>query len=348
MMLGVKGFGLVKRQRGVALITAMLVVSIATLTAVSLASRQTLDVRRTSNIIEIDQAYLYTLGIETVAKALLLKYTEKFKYDDPSELKPFNYPVENGVVEGQIVDLESRFNINNLIDNNGEPVQVEKDRLRRLIDIVAARLGETGVASDSMVTAVLDWLDENQESRFPGGAEDGEYLSKEPPYRAANRMIASTSELFLVEGFTPELLRGKTIEDEFVPGLLSYVAALPDRNTTISVNSMTRELLMAMSQHIDDSNVDQLFAERPFKDVNAFKGQVAIKDIKDAITDQNEKTRFEQEDLKGLDVQSSYLLVDASATVGRSRIRLNSIIYRDTAARGEILTISRAQGTDGI
>ncbi|MDH5218580.1 MAG: type II secretion system protein GspK, partial [Gammaproteobacteria bacterium] len=76
-----------------------------------------------------------------------------------------------------------------------------------------------------------------------------------------------------------------------------------------------------------------------------FKDQPEMKNIKDAITDQNEKTRFE-EDLKGLDVQSSYFLVDASATVGRSRIRLNSIIYRRTS--GEMLTISRAQGTNGI
>ena len=347
--MSIKSLATGRRQAGVALITAMLVVSLATLTAVSLASRQTLDVRRTSNIIEIDQAYLYALGIETVAKELLLKYTQAKKFDDPELMfVPYTFPVDNGVVGGKLLDLEARFNINNLLDKDGKRIDVEAERFRRLIDIVAARLGVTGVASDSMVTAVLDWLDEDQELRFPGGAEDGEYLGKDQPYRAANRMMASTTELSLVEGFSRELLIGKKVDEEFVPGLLNYVAALPGRGTTISVNTMGRELLMAMSSHIDDSNVDQLLADKPFEDITNFKTQTGIKDIADAINDKNEKKRFEQEELSGLDVQSSYFLVDADAKVGRSHLKLNSIIYRDTAARGEVLTVSRAQGTNGI
>jgi general secretion pathway protein K len=337
-------------QRGVALITAMLVVSIATLTAVSLASRQNLDIRRTANIMEIDQAYLYTLGIETVAKELLLKYTKVGNhYDDPELMfVPYTFPVENGVVNGVLVDLESKFNVNNLLDEKGKQVDIEVDRFRRLIDIVARRLDENTVSSDNLVKAVLDWLDPDQEIRFPGGAEDGEYLSKEQPYRAGNRMMASASELFLVEGFSQDLLRGKTIEEEFVPGLLNYVTALPNRGTTLSLNTIKPEVLMAISPYIDESNVEQLLAEQPFKDVNAFREQDKIKEIADGINDKDEKKYFQQEELSGFDVESSFFLVDAEATVGRSTAKLNSIIYRDTGGRGELLTISRAQGTDGI
>lgn len=338
-----------KKQRGVALITAMLVVSIATLTAVSLASRQTLDIRRTSNIVEIDQAYLYALGIETVAKELLLKYTTSGNnYDDPELLfVPYTFPVENGVVNGNLVDLEARFNINNLLDDKGKEIPLEVDRFRRLIDIVAQRLGEDAASSDNLVKAVLDWLDADQEVRFPGGAEDGEYLGKEPPYRAANRMMVSTTELGLIEGFSQELLRGKTIEEEFVPGLLNYVTALPLRGTTLSLNTMENELLMALSPHIDANNVTQLLANKPFKDVSEFKNQEELKTIKDSIKDPDEKKNFDN-DLTGLDVQSSYFLVNANAQVGRSNSILNSIIYRDTGGRGEVLTVSRAQGIDGI
>ena len=43
-------------QRGVALITALLVIALVTAAAVAMASRQQLDIRRTANILQRDQA----------------------------------------------------------------------------------------------------------------------------------------------------------------------------------------------------------------------------------------------------------------------------------------------------
>ena len=47
-----------ERQRGVALITALLVVALATVAAVAMATRQQLDIRRTGNLLHGEQAYL--------------------------------------------------------------------------------------------------------------------------------------------------------------------------------------------------------------------------------------------------------------------------------------------------
>lgn len=58
------------KQTGVALITAMLVVALASVAAVAMTSRQQLDIRRTGNILHADQAYLYALGGELWAKDL--------------------------------------------------------------------------------------------------------------------------------------------------------------------------------------------------------------------------------------------------------------------------------------
>ena len=46
-----------RQQRGVALITALLITAIATIAAVAMASRQQIDIRRTGNIIDIDRAW---------------------------------------------------------------------------------------------------------------------------------------------------------------------------------------------------------------------------------------------------------------------------------------------------
>ena len=46
----------------------------------------------------------------------------------------------------------------------------------------------------------VDWLDEDIDPRPNSGAEDDYYMLQNPPYRAANRLMASASELRLVKG----------------------------------------------------------------------------------------------------------------------------------------------------
>ena len=61
------------KQSGAALITAILITAIATIAAVSMASRQHLDIRRTTNVIESSQAYLFALGAEEWGKQVLVR-----------------------------------------------------------------------------------------------------------------------------------------------------------------------------------------------------------------------------------------------------------------------------------
>ncbi len=50
-------------QRGVALITALLVIALVTVAAVAMASRQQIDIRRRANITDADQAHWLSLGL---------------------------------------------------------------------------------------------------------------------------------------------------------------------------------------------------------------------------------------------------------------------------------------------
>ena len=59
------------RQRGVAIITALLIVAIATTVSISISTRLQLDVRRTGNVVAGDQAYLYTLAAESWSQRIL-------------------------------------------------------------------------------------------------------------------------------------------------------------------------------------------------------------------------------------------------------------------------------------
>ena len=51
-----------KKQNGVAIIVALLVVSLATVLAVSLVKHLNYDIRRTENILRLDQANLYNVN----------------------------------------------------------------------------------------------------------------------------------------------------------------------------------------------------------------------------------------------------------------------------------------------
>ena len=200
MMLVKRDSGSGKRQGGVALITALLVVALATAAAVAMATRQNVDIRRTGNLLNGEQAYAYALAAESWAYVILRRDQEDNEYDSLGEDWASALPpiaVEGGFVNGRIEELQGRFNVNNLIVDAGEPsepeVAVDAEQLayfRRLLDVLGLE--------PALAPALLDWIDADINSTFPDGAEDDAYLLAEPPYRAANRILVNISELRLV------------------------------------------------------------------------------------------------------------------------------------------------------
>ena len=109
-------------QRGVALVTALLVVSLATMAAVSMVTHQHVDVRRTGNLLHGEQAYAYALAAESWAPVIMNRDKEDTEIDMLGEdwataLPPIS--VDGGFVNGLISDLQGRFNVNNLVGENG-------------------------------------------------------------------------------------------------------------------------------------------------------------------------------------------------------------------------------------
>ena len=62
--------------------------------------------------------------------------------------------------------------------------------------------------TEEVADSVLDWRDEDGEAAGQG-AEDGYYLSLDPPYRCKNQPFETVEELLLVRGMTPEILYGE-------------------------------------------------------------------------------------------------------------------------------------------
>ena len=296
-----------KRQRGVALVTALLVVSLATVAAVAMVTRLQVDMRRTGNLLNGEQAYAYAIAAESWAHVILRRDEEESDFDSLGEDWATALPpiaVEGGYVNGQIEDLQGRFNINNLIEDGGEPTDAETAVNAEELAYFERLLEVLGLEA-ALAPALLDWLDADINTRFPDGAEDVFYLLAERPCRAATRSMVSISELRLVKGFTPEV----------VAVLEPHVTALPEE-TVININTATPAVLRALHQELDDSGVEQLIADR---------GDTGYEDV---------DTFFEHEALAGLDLDidvdntSDWFNVFTATRVGRGQVQLESIFRR--------------------
>jgi general secretion pathway protein K len=306
-----------RAQCGVALITALLIVALATTAAVAMTSRQFMDIRRSANVLEYDQAMLYVIGIEDWAGQMLRLDAEDNQVDSldeawATELPPI--PVDGGQLAGRAEDMQGRFNLNALLAGDGSIDPIALERFRRLLLYLEL--------DPELADRLADWVDADDETRM-GGAEDVEYLGLEQPYRAGNRLFASPSELALLLGVTPEVMAR----------LAPYVAALP-REAALNVNTIAPdkpELVMALAADLARPEAEQLLAERGlegFESVQEFLQQPALAGR--AVSEQ------------GLTVSSEYFMLTSHVQFGRSVFTNQSLVQRSSAGSRVLM---RAQGT---
>ena len=92
-----------QRQLGVALITAVLIMTLATIAATQLVAENGLSIRRTSNLLAMDQAMLYSLGAESWVIEILKQDGRESDIDYLGEIWATPLPpleVEGGVIPG--------------------------------------------------------------------------------------------------------------------------------------------------------------------------------------------------------------------------------------------------------
>ena len=291
------------RQRGIALITAVLMVALATMLAVGVVYRGVLDQRRTATMFAMDQAWEIALGAEAWAADFLQRDLQQSQGDNLSEtwaqpLPPL--PVEGGSVAGRLVDLQGRFNLNNLVFADGTP---NPDAIAQFSRLLVALDLEPNWAS-----IMADWIDLDTQPGFPDGAEDNVYLGQAPPYLAANMPITRASEIMALPGFGPERWAK----------LKPYVAALPV-GTTLNVCTAPGIVLDSLSEGVIEfgRSPEELAKRRNdgcFPSLNDLRGALGDTDY-DKLKD-------------GLSESSSYFGATVWVTIGTTDLTLYSLLVR--------------------
>lgn len=330
------------RERGVALITVLFVVALATAAAASMTGDHQFDIRRTGNRIALTQAHQIALGGESWAMGILARDRrgESGKTAGGSgpdrnpeidgrdeiwaqELPPI--PIEGGQVTGRIIDAQGRFNINNLIA--GERVDATAlARFERLLQVLGL--------DREIAQAVIDWLDANSETTYPGGAEDDFYATLEDPYQAANQPAAAASELRLVRGIDAAAWR-----------LLGpHVTALPEA-TAVNVNTATPVVLRAIVPGLGEGEADQLAelaAEEPFDSVAAFREHPLVRQVVEQGSGEGTDSGSASEAIGGsLAIGTSHFRVQVDVRVGAIEYRLYSWLSRNDNGASRVLRRAR-------
>jgi len=290
-------------QRGVALITAVLMVALATMLAVDVAFRGFMDQRRVGTILALDQSFEIALGAEAWAADFLKKDLQDSQTDHLGEIwaRPLPpLPIEDGTVEGRLEDLQGRFNINNLVKEDGTTNPEAVKQLERILAVLEIE--------PAWASAMADWVDADTQPNFPDGAEDSVYTSQDPPHLAANMPVTRVSELMVLPGFGAERYAR----------VRPYLAALPV-GTKLNVCTAPGIVLDALSdgsrefglnpQDLGNRRKEACFPT--LDDLRGALGDATFNELRNSLTE-----------------SSSYFRATVWVTIGTTQFTLYSLLAR--------------------
>jgi general secretion pathway protein K len=315
------------RQRGVAVVTALLLTTLAISIVASLFWQQQVQVRSMEN----QRLHLQTKWILRGAldwASLVLRqdaYTSQYtsldqvwatplaetRLDQYIERERVQGETFDATLSGNIIDATSRYNLGNLARDRGkDPEQVRifgrlLDNLRldaRLADKVA-----NFVAQGQTVPAPVDPAN-------PGGGGGGggspSPLPPVPPVNGIPIPLLLVDDLLAVQGVTPEILAR----------LRPFVTVLPSGTaaTKLNVNTVPAELLSAIVPEMSLSQANSLVARRKtaaWRTEADFKSQVPGGDSLPETWD----------------VRSSWFIVQSRIRLDRAALNAESLIQRNPA-----------------
>lgn len=321
------------RQTGVALITAILLVAIATLLAAKMTWDNQLNIRRTETTLMQEQARMFALGAESVSIEILRKDNNAFDYPCDDWAYQIHYGCEGafpliqevgieelvlGEMEGKLFDAQGKLNVNNLIQPNVEgPNETVKQIFERLFDTLGIDRG--------LVDAIIDWIDADTVPTGLG-AEDGTYTALDPPYRPANGYMTSISELRAVNGVDDEIFR---ILEPHITAIDPEWCGNANGLMPVNMNFATAEVLGSLHEDLTLGQGQSWVSEREVRGWETVDEIIGLPETlnRNLIT-----------------VESNCITLNVTVSVGSSVLTMYSLLDRKT--NEAILVRTRAFGLD--
>lgn len=330
------------RQTGLAIITVLLIVALMVTLLGFLAEQQHLLIRRIGNQNIAEKGYQYAVGVNAWAQRVLHDDQDRAidylgedwaKFGKPPEidldgevdftLTPKSQLEEEALptidfgneaeLEFEIIDLQSRYNLNNLANKNPKIITEQGIIFMNLLTIIGI---DDSYKRQELLASIKDWLDENNE----GTNESLDYLSKDLPYHASDQQLVSLAELRFIEGFTPEIINL----------LKPYVTVLPIDYAKLNINSVSAELLSTLntSPVVDTGSVELFLLEREDEAFFGFQAQ-SIELAKTAIIGVNPLGSPIVENM--MQTNSNFFQVNTKVNIGDYNFCMQTILLRENA-----------------
>lgn len=348
------------KQKGVAILIALMVVALIATIAIELTWKMNLSLTRSENRWYGVQANTYLEGAENLAIKWLTddlndgtSASDNLKEDWAQPVPQM--PTDHGYVSGAIEDASARFNLNSMVSINipGAPPPPQSGagrfteaqrRFVRLLQLLVDQEGKPLVNqadAEAITEAVMDWIDRDDKESGFGGAEADYYQQLIPPFVIANGIMSSVSELSLIKGVTPQIYNA----------LLPHVIVLPP-DAALNLNTVPEMLIRTLNFERDltplsKSDAQLLLQEREQKDIGyEIPGDFVTGGTAGATVFPKHKNAFTglpggpggappttsvdpTLDMTGLNTKSDYFILSSETMVGDHIRTRRTLIKRD-------------------
>ena len=234
---------IMKNNKGVALITVILLVSVLVALAIELNRSARADIYDAANVSDgIKLTYIAKSGFYGAAALLLntdnesaTTLLEDWANTEALSVRSREF-FDNGYFVVRVEDEMGKIPLNKLAEN-----AVLRSVLIRLLG--QPEFGLDRAKAEEIVASIKDWIDEDNDVTS-GGAESSYYLTLDPPYRAKNAPLDCIEELLMIKGITKEIFAGTKEK----PALADYVTA--DGDGLININTAPLLVLRSISDAI--------------------------------------------------------------------------------------------------
>jgi len=320
----------------------LLILALMTTLIAFMVEAEHIAIRRTTNATQAEQGYQAALSGEQWALAVLRADIDQDQSDpiqndhleeDWAKVEKPPVSIPDAEISVKIIDESAKFNLNNLYigsekarqnppkQDGTAPSPTEAEIWRRAFE----GLLQTLKIDDDLHFAVEQYLDYDDDSNgriSDMAAEDNDYLSEDPPYRAPNRLMEDLSELRRIKGF----------DDEVIAKLRPYVTVLPSYGARINANTCDPKLFTILFRA--DSNLEAAYiSEAEARTLEELRGQGnnGIQEFEQRFNEALPSMPFKPAFL--FDEKSRYFRIISRTKVGRLSYGIESLVRR-TPPRG--------------
>jgi general secretion pathway protein K len=308
-----------KRQRGVAVITALLLTTLAVTIVASLFWQQQVQVRSMENQrLHLQIQWILRGTLDWTKLILQQDGRDNFQYTSLQHV--WAVPVANTRIDqyidrervqgevfdaslsGRIIDANSRFNLTNLV-KEGKPFPPSVEAFRKLLTQLRLDPG-LATTAEQFVAA-------------------GQPSVVAPPANGAPFAIVPVKQMKTIE--LEDLLDISGFTAETIETLRKYVVVLPER-TSVNANTASAEVIAAMIPNFSLAEAQALVTQRDRTPWN-------VKANFDNDVGQQRAAGAE------LDIKSEYFLVQSWLKLDRASLNTEALINRKLALRNETSVI---------